>query len=126
MSERWQRHVQVTHCGNGVIRITIPAFIPMNKLNAPAQTATVTCRMVVAGFLAGDGSLTGSATQSVRFDYGDKKVPEVVMELSIPHAEGSLIVTVMSLEFNRFFGGNYEVSKDARFMPAGIMNAMYV
>jgi hypothetical protein len=99
----------------------------MSEFNAPPQTASVTCRMVIAGLLEADGSLTGTCTQSVTFDYSDKKVPELMMELSIPHKEGSLIVTVMSLEFNRCYGQNYyEMSRDARYMPAGIVNAMYL
>jgi len=127
LTERWCRHVQVSHKGNGVIRITIPSLIPVAEFIAPPQTASVTCRMVVAGLLAADGSLTGTSTQSVTFDYGDKKVPEVVMELSIPHREDSLIVTVMSLEFNKCYGHkHYDMSRDARYMPVGIVNAMYV
>ncbi len=126
-SERWCRHVQVGHNDNGIIRITIPSFIPMAKFNAPPQTSSVTCKIVIAGLLTADGSLTGTCTQWVKYDYSDKKVPEVVMELSIPHKEGSLIVTVMSLEFNKHYGHNYyDMSRDARYMPVGIVNAMYV
>jgi hypothetical protein len=65
--------------------------------------------------------------QELNSGYGDKKVPELAMELSIPYKEGSLIITVMSLEFNKCYGQNYyEMCRDARYMPAGIVNAMYV
>lgn len=122
-----RRHVKVSHKGNGVIRIAIPSWVPVAEFIAPPQTASVTCRMVVAGLLAADGSLTGTCTQSVTFDYGGQKVPEIVMELSVPHREDSWIVTVMSLEFNKYYGHNhYDMSRDARYMPVGIVNAMYV
>jgi len=62
LTERWCRHVQVSHKGNGVIRIAIPSLIPVAEFIAPPQTASVTCRMVVAGLLATDGSLTGTST----------------------------------------------------------------
>ena len=36
-------------------------------------------------------------------------------------------VGIMSLEFNKCYGHkHYDMSRDARYMPVGIVNAMYV
>ena len=124
--ERWQVPLEFSNPAMGMIRLKIPAFIPVDRLRVPPYTSHVECKIVVAGAMIIDGAPTGSCTTMLRIDYNDKEVPEKIIDLWVPAREGALMVTAMGLEYKLYNRGGGDKNHDTRFMPSGIMNAIYV
>ena len=122
----WNIPVKVTRASKGLVQLKIPAFIPELHIKAPAYTAFVECKIVVAGSLASDGSATGSYSATLRLDYNGKRVPEKIIKMNMPAPKGALIVTAMSLEYTTCKNGLMEKCTDKKFMPAGVVNVLYV
>ncbi len=63
---------------------------------------------------------------TLRLDYNGKRVPEKIIKMNMPAPKGALIVTAMSLEYTTSKNGLMEKCTDKRFMPAGVVNVLYV
>jgi len=122
----WHIPVKVTRASKGLVQLKIPAFVPELHIKAPTHTAFVECKIVVAGSLVKDGSATGSCSATLRLDYNGKRVPEKIIKINMPAPKGTLIVTAMSLELTTCKNGLPEKCTDKRFMPAGVVNVLYV
>ena len=58
--------------------------------------------------------------------YHGKRVPEKIIRMNMPAPKGALIVTAMSLEYTTCKNSLLEKCTDKRFMPAGVVNVLYV
>lgn len=126
VTERWKVALQVTYQDAGMIAISIPAFIPSKAISAPANTVSVTCRISTAGCNMDGGVATGGFSTSLYFNYDDTEVPEQTVLLPLATPAGSLVVTAISIEYNYMKNGCLQKTTNKAFMPAGIVNAMYL
>ncbi len=126
VTTRWRIPFVCTNPAAGLIQIKIPAFVPEVSLEAPAKTIYVECKIASGGCDIQKGLATGCAFTSFKIDYNKQEVPEQTISFSIPTNPGSLIVTGISLEYFLLKNGRIEKNKNIKFMPAGIVSAMYL
>ncbi len=125
VAERWKVALDFIH-GPGMIEVKIPAFIPSKVISAPADTVSVTCRISAAGCNMENGVATGGANTSLDFDYGDTEIPEQTISLPLSTPAGSLFITAIFLEYNYMKNGHLQKTTNKAFMPAGVVNAVYL
>lgn len=126
VNERWKVALQVDHSSDGMIEVTIPAFIPCRAISAPANTVLVTCRISAAGCDINKGIATGAFNTSLDFEYNDKEVSAQTVLLTLPTPPASLVVTAISLEYHYIKNGHLQKTANKAFMPASIVSAMYL
>ena len=124
--ERWHVDVDLAHVADGLLRLTIPAYIPARELNAPAHTNYVECKMLATGCNIHDGASTGSYATVLKIDYNDTEIPAQQIDLAIPTPPGSLIVVCMSLEYALYGRGAETINSNTRYMPSGVTAAILV
>jgi len=125
VTERWKVALRVTHPSEGMMELKIPAFVPSKALSAPANTFSVTSHIIAVGCNMENGVATGGFNTFLDFEYNDMEVPEQTIPLPIPTLGGSLVATVIFLEYIYMKNGYPQKTTNKAFMPAGVVNAMY-
>ncbi len=125
IKERWRVSLQVTRPEVDMLQLTIPAFVPVKSISAPAGTVFVKCIIAAAGCHANNGMATGGFSTSLDFNYNEEEVPEQVVCLPIPTPAESLAVTAILLEYYSVKNGHLQKMTNKAFMPAGMVNAKY-
>jgi hypothetical protein len=123
--ERFKVPVSVSQPQEGLITVSIDAFVPALRIAAPAGTVLVKLAVSVAGCLLKSGSITGSETLTLDIPFNDIEVPAQVLDFHIPTPPGSLTVTATRLMY--IGQGHYGLSETGlpAFMPAGVIDARY-
>jgi hypothetical protein len=124
--ERWKVPLTVNKQMGDVLQLHIPAFIPKEKIAAPAWTNRIECTIAAASCNLKNSLTNGNSLQAFTIPYNDTLVPAQNIQLPVPLPAGSLVIVAVSL--------TYFVSKKRRqvptgniaFMPSGIVAAMYV
>jgi len=125
IKDRWKVALQVTKPEEGLLQVTIPAFVPVKSISAPAGTVTVKCNIAATACDVANGITAGGTCTSLHFDFNEDEVPEQIISLPLPTSKGNVVVTAISLEY--FFVKNGYPQKIVKkaFMPAGVVRAMY-
>lgn len=124
--ERWKVPLTVNKQIGDVLQLHIPAFIPKEKISAPAWTNRIEGTIVAASCNLKNSLSNGNSVQAFSIPYNNTWVPVQNIQLPVPMPVGSLVIVAVSL--------TYIVSKKRRqvptdniaFRPSGIVGAMYV
>lgn len=125
IKERWRVPLKITVYEPGMLKLRIPAFVPVKSITAPSNTLFVKCNLAAAGCNVEKGIATGSFCTSLDFNYDHKEVAEQTISLHLPTPQGSLIVAALSLEYNFVKNGYLQKTMNTAFMPAEVVYAMY-
>lgn len=123
--KRWRVNMQVTHSGEDMLQLIIPAFVPSKSMQAPAGTVLVTCKIAAAVCNASTGLAMGSFSTSIDYEYNDIEVPEQIINLPVPTSAGSLALTTMYLEYYSTKNNRMQLTTKKAFIPAGVVDAKY-
>ena len=123
--ERCKVPVQITMPGTGYITVGIGAFIPSEKIKAPAGTSFVKLTITVTGCILKSGISNGTVTQSIMIPYNDILIPAQSMDFLLPGPPGSITVTAARLQYYKNGNTLFHIVNDVAWMPAGIINAVY-
>lgn len=123
--ERWNVALKVTKPEEGLLQVTIPAFVPVKSISAPAGTVAVKCNIAATACTVANGITAGGTCTSLHFDFNEVEVPERVVSLPLPTSTGNLVVTAISLEYHFLKNGYVQKTANKVFMPAGVVSAMY-
>ncbi len=122
--ERWHVAFELTHHGDGLLRLKIPAYHVLHALNAPSHTSYVNCTILATGCNTQDGSPTGSCTKVLKIEYTDAELPEQVIDIAVPATPGSLVLLCMSLEYTLYGRGAETINTNQRYMPSSVVDAI--
>jgi hypothetical protein len=124
--KRWRVPFNLRIPSPGVVEINIPAFTPEESVQAPAHTVSVTCKIIVAVLETRRGFSPGSSSYEWVMDYNSPKLPAQTISMNLPAAKGSLVVMGLSLAYQVIKNGEVQDNMNKAFMPAGIVDAMYI
>ena len=126
LQELWKVSLSVNQPGGDVLELLIPAFIPKEKISAPAWTNRVECTVVAASCSLQNIVTNAKDTHSFSIRYNEEPIAAQNIRFTVDMRAGSLVVVAVSLTYfvskNR---GQVPTDKIA-FMPSGIVAAMYV
>ncbi len=125
-SYRFKPAITTTWPLHGGITVSIGSFIPVQDIQAPPKTSAVLLTVTVAGCLLQSGEPAGSATHSVMIPYNETELPAQSLDLDIPVAQGSLIVTCARLQYYVNGDSRFNITRDAAWQPAAVVGARYV
>lgn len=125
LHDRWKVPLTVTKEA-GVLQLPIPAFIPTEKMAAPAWTKTVECTVAAASCSLKGGIPDGNSLHAFTILYNDTEMAAQIIPLPIAMPRGSLVVVAVSLTYFVTKKGKPTATGNVAFMPSGVVAAMYV
>jgi hypothetical protein len=123
--ERWKVAITVTKQPGDVLQVHIPAFIPKEKMAAPAWTNRVECTLAAASCNLKNRLANGNSIQAFTIPYNDTPVPEQNIQMAVPMPAGSLVIVAVSLTCFVSKKRKQVATGNIAFMPSGVVAAMY-
>lgn len=124
-SERGKLPLAIIQSVPGSLTVSIDAFIPTQKIKAPAGTSFVKLTITVTGCMLKSGLSNGTDTQTILFPYNDISIPAQSLDFMLPGPTGSITVTAARLQYYKNGTSPFHIINDGAWMPAGIINAAY-
>jgi hypothetical protein len=124
--ERWKVPLTVNKQAGDVLQLHIPAFIPKEKIAAPAWTNRVECTIAAASCDLKNSLGNGNSIHAFTIPYNDTPVPGQNIQLTIPMPAGSLVLVAVSLTYFVSKKSKQVATDNIAFIPSGIVAAMYV
>lgn len=123
--ERWKVPLSVIKPDEGLLQLSVPAFVPVEKIAAPAGTVSVTCTVAAASCTLRNSLSNGDYCCSFNIPYTTEEMPARIVDLPVAMPAGSLVVVAVSLTC-MVAGKNKTVpSGNIAFRAAGVVGAMY-
>jgi hypothetical protein len=125
LQERFKLPITVNRSEKNTIAVLIPVTQPTKDIAAPAHTKSITLKLRAAACsLFNDKSLLCTAKE-VPVVYNDVALPAQEIELPLALEAGNITVVMMAIEYAVVKNGVAHLVKDKRWMPAGIINALW-
>ena len=126
IAARFRVPLTVMPLRDNFIEVAIPAFIPSESIQAPANTVSVICILSAAACRLQEGTGAGNYTTAISYQYNDIAVPAQTIRFPFTKQSGTLFTLSVTLEY--FIAKKAGIHKSANpfFMPAGIVYADYV
>lgn len=123
--DKWQVALQVTRPTQGTVALHIAAFNPAIDIAAPAGTKTVICTIIVTACNMDTAAITGSYATQLSITYEDATIPAQDILSDISTSAGCLMVVAVALQYNTGTSAKENIVSNMRWLPAGIVDAMY-
>jgi hypothetical protein len=124
LSERCRLPWQIGNPVEGLVQISIPAFIPDQCVIAPNGTVSVVNRFAAVNCYLDNPEKSTSASTELKFDYNNNLIGAQTISLLLPTPPGSLLVTAVSLKYMIATYQGLQASTAKGFQPAAIVSAM--
>ncbi len=126
LHERWKVSLTLKKETGDLLQLQIPAFIPTDKIAAPALTNEIECTVAAASCTLKNSIANGKCVHSFSIPFNDIEIPAQTINLPVAMPPGSLVVTAVSLSCFVSKKGKQAPSNNIAFMPSGIVAAMFV
>ena len=125
LEARWKVDIEMVKNAEGNFILRIPSFIPKSQIVAPAGTVSVECRIAAAGFMLENNSETGRFEEITEFPLNDDVIAAREISLGINSQPGSMVICGIYLIY-KISGKSWKTETDnPKFMPAGVVGAVY-
>ncbi len=84
IAERWRVAIAVTQSAANQIEVSVPAYSPAKKIDAPAYTTAVICTFSAASCRLKDGFALGSFTETINIPYKNDTVSASTLSMPVP------------------------------------------
>ncbi|HLK29376.1 MAG TPA: hypothetical protein VKT28_12415 [Puia sp.] len=121
LKERMKLTVSVNRNIAGDMQLMLPAFVPEQKMVAPAYTRDVTLRLAAAVCNMKTQTLTDCRDDELSIVYDDHLFPSQVISLPFELSDDEIMVIGCSLRYEAMRKGLLKDVSDVRWMPAGIV-----
>jgi hypothetical protein len=125
LSERLKISLAVARTADGSLQLTIPAFNPVEKIAAPADTIQVTLHIAAAGCNVKGKQLTGMYSTKLIFDYRNKLIPAKQLSLPVSTEAGNLTVIYATTRYSISKRNQKKIIAEKAWLPGAIISAMY-
>jgi hypothetical protein len=125
LNSRWKGLLKADVLEQGELVLSIPAFIPVDTIYAPAGTETIECRIGAASCSLADSSLEEVFYTSILFSMDKHEVAAQQIPLPVPVEAGHIVLVVLSMIYNINKNGKLMEKMEPAFRPADVISAMY-
>jgi len=125
LKESLRLPISVSRTPLGKLDLHIPAFRPTQAITAPPNTQMIVCNVMAAACDMQNGAATAKYNTRIVIPYVNASISDRDYLLDIDTAPGCLTVVAISLEYHTVVDGIENVITNLRWMPAGIVEAMY-
>ena len=117
--------MQVNKAVTGLIMLSIPSFVPVDKIVAPAYTRSLQLNIAAAGYNFQTKTIIGRYSSVIDINYNDDTFLPAELQTGLSTGAGNLIIVVAGITYNAMRNGNLVAINDMRWMPAGVISAFY-
>lgn len=125
INERMKKRIVVSRNDNNRLLVSIPSMLPVEDIVAPTRTVAVTIRIMAVTCPANGIGGSGDSGTKVFIPYNDTIAPEQTILLPVTPAARNVTVVVATLQYHTSTRNPMATVTDVRWMPAGIVGAMY-
>ena len=126
LQERWKVPITVNQQKEDLLQLHIPAFIPKEKIAAPAWTNVVECTVAAASCSLENSGTNGNSIHAFSIPFNDAEIAAQNILLPVSMPAGSLVVVAVSLRYMVSKKRKQVPTDQIAFMPSGIVDARYV
>ena len=123
---RWKINLNVGNPSPGLVEISIPAFTPMKAFEAPPKSVSVVCKIATVSIDVKSGMMLGKSNTEMHFILDGESIAAQKISQPLPTPQSCLIVTGMRLVFMNSKFANADPNSNKAYMPAEIVEAIYV
>lgn len=123
--ERCKVPLAVIQSVPGSLTVSINAFIPSEKIKAPAGTSFVKLTITVTGCILKSGLSNGTVTKTIVLPYNNILIPAQSLDFMLPGPTGSITITAARLQYYKNGNSPFHIINHSAWMPAGVINAAY-
>ena len=123
---RWRMPWQIDLFARGLLKLSIPAFVPAEIISAPRGTVSVVCEVAAASYDLKRQLITEYDSKKITVDNNRKQVAAQIISLNLPAAKGSLMISAPSLQFMAQGKMGLKPSEATNAQPSGILSAVYL
>jgi hypothetical protein len=124
VKERWKIDMQLTRHGSKLLQLHLPAFIPKERISAPAYTKLVECTITAAACMLQTDDAMTSVTFKTAIPYNAVPIPAQTINLPVEMAAGGWAVVAIALTYITGKKGAEAPCTNPAFMPSEIIAAM--
>ena len=117
--------MQVNRAVTGSIILSIPSFVPVDKIVAPAYTGSLQLNIAAAGYNFQTKTVIGGYSSVIDINYNDALFPPAELQIGLPTGAGNLIIVAAGITYYAMRNGSLVAINDMRWMPAGIVSGLY-
>jgi hypothetical protein len=126
IKERLKIDMQLTRSGSKLLQLHLPAFIPTERISAPAYTKLVDCTITAAACMLQTDEAMTSCTFKTAIPYNAVPIPAQTINLPVEMAAGGWVVVAIALTYITGKKGAEAPCTNPAFMPSEIIAAMQV
>jgi hypothetical protein len=126
LNARLKLLLSVTRTVDNTLLLSVPAFDPVKAISAPANTVRIELCIVACSCDMNNGVYSlEKCGAKMDVDYASELVPAQQLAFPVKATRGHLSVVMVVLKYTINRKGNLVETNDMRWMPAGIVNALY-
>lgn len=125
LSARWKIKFSVARVPGGTLQLTIPAYNPVEKIMAPADTKHISVHIAVAGCNVKAKQLSGMYSTTLMIDYADELLTPQQLQLPVYTAAGNLTIVYVTLRYTVIKKNRKKVIEEKAWLPGAIVSAMF-
>jgi len=124
LSEKLQLKLNISKSNENFITVEIPAFVPVQKIVAPADTSSVRLKIVAATFDFDNHTFVRTGLKEILMPYSSSEVAEQQIEFDLSAKPGDLCVAVMAVNYYTSADGTTGLKDSMKWKPAAIAQTM--
>ncbi len=121
----WKINPLISVTAQGNLRITIPAFVPIECFLAPANAVSASLVLITASCNLEKATPGESFPIIFDFDLNNRETGKKQVDIPIKMEPGTFMVTVCSLVFSVKTKNAVEKLEDPAFLPSSVIDARY-
>ena len=123
-NKNWVSRIRIIRKSSKLVNIRVPSFVPARSIHTPWHTHTVVCKIATSVCYRKTGAAIGSAVTEFTFPYNKVKVPAQLIPMILPSPKMSILVTGLSLEFQKIRKYAMTREEEDEYFHSSIIHAM--
>ena len=121
--ERFKVPLQFDFSQAGRLKITLPSFVPVAQISAPAHCSAIQLTITVAACQLLTSTGAGSETFTCNIPFNEKQQPGILWVAELVTGKEYLVIAAASLTY---ILTNGQPEKRTAFMPSAVLQAVYL
>lgn len=124
LSERFKVNLTIGKSDLDFITLKIPAFVPSEKIVAPAHTSSVRWKIIAATYDSNNHTFIRTGSKEILIPYSSSEVAAQQIEFDLKPKAGDLCMAVIALNYYTSADGTTGFNDSMKWKPAAIAQAI--
>jgi len=124
LSEKLKLKLTISKSNENFIIVKVPAFVPVQKIVAPADTSSVRLKIVAVAYDFDNQSIVRAGLKEILIPYSSSEVTEQQIVFDLKPKTGDLYMAVIALNYYTSADGSTGLNDSMKWKPAAIAQAI--